>query len=203
MIKNIIFDMGGVLINFDRDLFIRRLGVSDEDSALLKKHVFLSIEWAMLDRGTLSDTQAAGIMSRKVPERLQEKVKELVLKWDEPLIEIEGMYDLIKELYGSGYNIYLLSNASFRQHEYWPRISSSRFFKDTLISSDVKLVKPQTEIYNLACRKFGIEASECVFIDDSIANAEGAVFAGMKGIVFHDPADLRAELIKLGVSISA
>ena len=59
MIKNIVFDMGNVIIRFDRDAFIDRFGVSEEDRRILLREIFLSPEWVMMDRGTLTDEQAA------------------------------------------------------------------------------------------------------------------------------------------------
>ena len=109
---------------------------------------------------------------------------------------------LIGELKSKGYGIYLLSNASYRQHEYWPRVPASRFFDGTLVSADVKLVKPQPEIYRLLCETFSLEPDECVFIDDAINNAEGAFLCGMHPIVFHDDVDeLRARLRGEGVEV--
>ncbi len=62
-----------------------------------------------------------------------------------PILEVDGMYELVKELKDRGYKVYLLSNASVRQHEYWPRIPAAELFDGKLISSDVHLVKPQPE----------------------------------------------------------
>ena len=196
MIKNIVFDMGQVLIRFDPQIFMERVGVPAEDRPLLRREVFQSVEWSRMDRGSLTDAQATEIIRGRVPERLWDAVDKLVAMWDRPILEIPGMYELVEELKSNGYNIYLLSNASLRQHEYWPRIPCSRFFDGTLISSDVKLVKPQPEIYLLLCMKFGLRAEECVFIDDNPANAEGAVRAGIPGVVFHGSAPLLRETLR-------
>ncbi len=200
MIKNVIFDMGNVLIRFDRDYFISRLGIEGEDRELLKREVFLSLEWARMDRGSLTDEEAAQSVCKRLPEHLHDAAKKLVGMWDRPILPIDGMYDLVKELKEAGYGIYLLSNASFRQHDYWPRIPGSEFFDDTFISCDHRLVKPQPEIYREMLKKFGLQAEECVFIDDVPANIEGAYFCGIPGIVFHgEAAALRKELRTLDV----
>ena len=202
MIRNIVFDMGGVLIRFDRDLFMERLGVPEEDKRLLMREVFLAPEWVMMDRGTLTDQQAGEIMCRRIPERLHEAVWKLVTFWDRPILEIEGMYDLVEELKGMGYGIYLLSNASIRQHDYWPRIPASKFFDGTLVSADVKLVKPMPEIYRKLFSTFSLNADECFFIDDSTANIEAALYVGMHGAVFfNDMARLRVDLNRAGVPV--
>lgn len=202
MVRNIVFDMGGVLIRFDRDFFMERLGVAEEDKRLLMREVFLAPEWVMMDRGTLTDEQAGEIMCGRIPERLHDAVWKLVSFWDRPILEIEGMYELIEELKALGYGIYLLSNASIRQHEYWPRIPASRFFDGKLVSADVKLVKPMPEIYEKLFSTFGLDRSECFYIDDSTANVEAALYVGMPATVFfNDMARLRAELRRAGVPV--
>ena len=202
MIKNIVFDMGNVIIRFDPELFMVRLGLAEEDRRLLKRELFVSLEWSRMDRGSLTDEEAAEIVCRRVPERLHDAVRRLVGMWDRPILPVEGMYDLVEELRGMGYGIYLLSNASFRQHDYWPRVPASKFFDGTLISADVKLVKPQPEIYLLLCDKFSLVPEECVFIDDSTSNAEGAYFCGINALVFHgDAHEMRLKLNELGVKV--
>ncbi len=202
MIKNIVFDMGNVIIRFDPELFMVRLGLAEEDRRLLKRELFVSLEWSRMDRGSLTDEEAAEIVCRRVPERLHDAVRRLVGMWDRPILPVEGMYELVEELRGMGYGIYLLSNASFRQHDYWPRVPASKFFDGTLISADVKLVKPQPEIYRLLCDKFSLIPEECVFIDDSTSNAEGAYFCGINALVFHgDAHEMRLKLNELGVKV--
>lgn len=202
MIKNIVFDMGNVIIRFDPELFMVRLGLAEEDRRLLKRELFVSLEWSRMDRGSLTDEEAAEIVCHRVPERLHDAVRRLVGMWDRPILPVEGMYELVEELRGMGYGIYLLSNASFRQHDYWPRVSASKFFDGTLISADVKLVKPQPEIYRLLCDKFSLVPEECVFIDDSTSNAEGAYFCGINALVFHgDAHEMRLKLNELGVKV--
>ena len=176
MIRNIIFDMGNVLIYYDPDAFLDRINLIDpEDRALLKREIYLSLEWSMMDRGSLTDDER-------------------------PILPVAGMEELVRELKHNGYSLYLLSNASYRQHVYWPEIPASELFDGTLISADVHLVKPQPEIYKLLCSRFSLKEEECVFIDDSTANAEGAVFSGMKAIVFHDDVkELRRKLHGFGV----
>ena len=202
MIKNILFDMGNVLIRFDQQYFIDRFGVTGEDAALLKREVFMSVEWVRMDRGTLSEAQAFEKIAPRLPERLRDVAWKLICMWDRPILPIEGMYGLVEELKGKGYGVYLLSNASVRQHEYWPRIEASRFFDGTLISADVHVIKPQREIYELCLEKFGLKAEECFFIDDAPANIEGAMCCGISGAVFHgDAALLRSQLRTAGVEV--
>lgn len=204
MIKNIIFDMGNVLMRFDPQYFIRKLGIEGEDAALLTRRVFRSLEWVRTDRGSLTEKEAAALMCQRIPERLHWAVEQLVCHWDEPILPMEGMEAVAAELKEAGYQLYLLSNAGFRQRDYWSRVPGSEYFQDTFISAEHKLVKPQPEIYREMLDTFRLNPAECVFIDDSPANIEGAFLCGIPGIVFHgDAKELRRELAAMGVRISA
>lgn len=203
MIRNILFDMGNVLIRFDRKLFLDRLDLSDTDKEVLLREVFASVDWAHMDRGTKTEATAWESMKQRLPQRLHKAAEELTFRWDEPLIPIDGMYELVEELKTKGYGIYLLSNASYRQHDYWPRIPASRFFDGTLISADEHVVKPQPEIYQLCLQRFGLKAEESFFVDDMALNVEGALYCGLSGAVFHgDVNRLRKDLRAAGVDVA-
>ena len=204
MIRNIVFDMGGVLITFDRKLFLDRLGLSPSDTTLLKNEVFLSVEWARMDRGSMTEETALESICRRLPAALHEPARRLIFSWDDPVLPIEGMEELVRELKSNGYHIFLLSNASFRLHEYWQKIPCHDAFEDILVSADEGLVKPQPEIYRRAFEKFGILPEESLYIDDLPANAEGAFFTGMASRVFHaDVPALRAWMRAQGVKVRA
>ena len=115
------------------------------------------------------------------------------------------MKALTDELYEKGYGLYLLTNAGPRQREYWPRFRASEHFPEERVyrSADVHLLKPDPAFFEGALEKFGLERAECVFIDDSAANAEGAQRVGLDAIVFFgDAARLRRELRERGVDVS-
>ena len=203
MIRNILFDMGNVLIRFDRQAFLDRLEVSPEDKQLLLERVFLSTEWVQMDRGTLDEPEAEARMGADLPERLHGAVHQLVSLWDQPMLPIDGMYELVEELKNAGCGLYLLSNASRRQHSYWPRIEASRFFDGTIISADEGIMKPSCEYFIRALNRFGLKAHECFFVDDMPANVEAAAFCGIPGTVFRgDAALLRRQLRAAGVNIT-
>lgn len=203
MIKNILFDMGNVLIHFDRQAFLDRLDISEADKQLLLREVFLSVEWVQMDRGTLAEPEAEVLMCRWLPEHLHDAVHQVVSCWDEPMLPIAGMAELVEELKHNGYGIYLLSNASIRQHEYWPKIPGWQFFDGKLISADEKVMKPHPDYYLRAMDRFGLVPGECFFIDDVSANIEGAMYCGIPGAVFHkDVPLLRSQLRAAGIPVS-
>lgn len=203
MIKNIVFDMGNVLIKFDPDIFIKKVGITNpDDIEILKREIYKSKEWSMMDRGSLTDEEASLIMENRLPDHLKSVAKKLTCEWDRPIMPIEGAEELIKELKDNGYKLYLLSNASVNQKNYWPNCPGSALFDGTLISSSIKHVKPEQEIYKAFVEKFNLNKEECVFIDDATQNIEAAEYFGIKGIVFHfDYNEVREKLKELGVKV--
>ena len=203
MIRNIVFDMGNVVIRFDPSYFMDRAGINDpEDRKLVLNELFLSVEWAQMDAGTLTEKTAEPLIMQRIPERLRETVRSLLFSWAYPRDMIPGMEDLIGRLKRAGYSIYLLSNASVLQHEYWPKFPVSRLFDGKLISCDVGIVKPCHRIYQVFTDRFSLNAEECLFIDDAAANVAGAIACGWQGIVFHGSSEELERKLKLaGVSV--
>ena len=202
MIKNIVFDMGGVLIEWNPARIITRLELPEEDGQLLRREVFSGVEWVMLDRGRLTEKEAMARIGARLPKRLHGAMERCVYWWKEELWPIRGMAELIAELDGLGYGIYLLSNATSALHEYFSRIPGSERFRGMLVSADWKLLKPQREIFEKLFSELGLERGECLFIDDYAPNIEGAGVAGMDGIVFfRDMARLRRDLRDRGVPV--
>ena len=203
MIKNIIFDMGGVLRVFDRAYFLSQFDLNDEDRKTLLNEVFLSVEWSMMDRGTLLDVEACQRVKNNLPDHLKDYADKLVLHWEDLSYPMPGMADLVKELKDNGYGIYLLSNASKRLYDYWPKLPCHEYFDGMIVSSDYKVVKPQNEIYQLLNTKFNLSLNECLFIDDMTINVEGAIYNGLEAIVFHgDVKELRKKLVDKGINVS-
>ena len=202
MIRNVVFDMGGVLIAWDPDRIVARLGLSEEDSRLLRREVFQSVEWVCLDRGSLSEQQALESMGRRLPERLHKAALRCIFWWKDELWPVPGMAELIAELDSLGYGIYLLSNATSALHGYFCRIPGSEHFRGHIVSADWKLLKPQHEIYEKLLSAYQLDPAECLFLDDYPPNIEGARCCGMEGLVFYqDMARLRRDLRSLGVKV--
>lgn len=205
MIKNILFDMGNVLIRFEPKRYVKNAGLSESDQQLMLRELYGSIDWIELDRGTIDEAEIIERVTARVGEHLRGVVEKLVRHWDRPELPVEGMKELTAELYEKGYGLYLLTNAGPRHREYWPRFAASEHFLEDRIyrSADVKLLKPDPAFFEGALEKFGLDRRECVFIDDSATNAEGAQRVGLDAIVFFgDAARLRRELRERGVDVS-
>lgn len=201
MIRNIVFDMGKVLIHWDPDMFMDHYNLTAEDRMLLRRELFGSIEWVQLDRGAVSEETALESVCKRLPERLHAIAWELATDWWKwPIVPMEGIEDLIRELKGNGYAIYLLSNANRPLRAHFSRLPGADCFSGMVISAEEKVIKPQPEIYKTLYSRYNLVPEESVFIDDLSVNCEGAVNTGMNAIVFRaDVAALRKDLRRMGL----
>ncbi len=195
MIRNIVFDMGNVLIKFApldylNQTFKDKLAIEE-----VYRELFCKEEWIELDRGTLTEKEALVSVCARIPA-YSEYVKQAMTGWFIERKPIEGMYELVRDVKQKGYRIYLLSNASPRIYEYKDKIPAINFFDGYLISCDIKVNKPDREIYEALLRKYDLIAQECIFIDDLQRNIEGAKAVGIQGHVFQGAAELRQFFIR-------
>lgn len=203
MIRNIVFDMGQVLIRWRPEEMLERFDLSQEEKTMLLQELFWSPEWIAQDRGIITEADMIARVSARLPETLHGTVEEVIKAWYVwHLTPMPGMAELVRKLKEKGYGIYLLSNASTALRGYFPRIPGSECFDGLMVSAEEKLLKPQHEIYERLYERFGLVPEQCVFIDDSPANIEGAMLTGMQGIVFRgDTERLRRELLALGIGV--
>lgn len=199
MLKNLILDMGNVMLEFTPDRFIEAIGITDpEERSLLHREVFQSLEWAQMDWGVLEEQQAAAQILPRLPEKLQEKARFLICSWDTLSRPVAGMAELVRECKAAGLGIYLLSNASCRLQDYWQKIPGHEFFDGITISAFLGMIKPNPEIYRYVLQTYGLKAEECLFVDDLPVNVAGALQAGMSGFIYRgDIQALRNEIASL------
>ena len=204
MIRNIVFDMGNVLIRFEPGYFMDAAKVYDPaDRKTLYKELFHSAEWALMDLGVLSEETAEPLVLSRIPDHLKEAARYLLSHWWESRACIPGMEELLRHLKEADYRLYLLSNASVSQHIYWPTFSLSKWFDGKLISCDYGIVKPDPEIYRLFIQKFSLKQEECLFIDDQPANIAAAMQCGWSGIVFQgDAEELKKKMESSGIRVN-
>lgn len=185
MIKNIVFDMGNVLISYNPERYIEKYcGDDEDDKRLLLQEVFQGVEWIRTDRGTMTDEEAVMSICRRVPHRLHKTVEALFCHWHEDIPPVAGMEELILRLKEAGYRIYILSNTCRNYHSFRKRLPAIEYFDGEFISADWRLLKPSREIYQTFCSHFRLVPAECFFIDDMPANIEGAMEIGMNGFIF-------------------
>ena len=201
-IKNVVFDMVGVLMRFDTEGYYRAHDIAPGDREILSREVFRSLEWAIQDRGAISEADAAAAICGRVPARLHGAVRDFVYRQNRAILPVEGMAALLRDLKGAGCKLFLLSNTSVAYHRFRSGIPGMECFDGEMVSADVGLVKPDPTIFRLAFERFGIVPGESAFIDDTPINAEAAHHLGMRAFVFNgDVNGLRAWMGKLGIEM--
>lgn len=188
MIKNIVFDMGKVLVEYDSMRVCKHFIENVHDRKRVCTAVFVSPEWVMLDMGVMTEEAALSSMCSRLPERLHEAAGQCFWHWHEYCMEtIAEMGTLIRELKARGFGIYLCSNASVRLLSCAQQvIPAAELFDGMLFSAQVKCMKPQKEMYEHLFARFSLKPEECFFIDDLALNIEGARACGMDGYCFAD-----------------
>lgn len=184
-VKNIIFDMGGVLADFDPDRSLRN-HFSESEIQLVKENTYLSPEWREMDRGTLTVEEAVGIMCARLPENLRGEARLMIIDRETEMPPLECTYPVVEKLKQNGYKIYLLSNCPMWFYEFKHSVPAFRFFDGFIVSAEYNQIKPDEDLYYTLFKKFGLIPSECFFIDDSAANIETGIRLGMKGHCFWD-----------------
>ena len=185
MIKNIIFDLGNVLIRFKPEEFINK-NIKEEYREKFFNVVFKGQEWADLDRGVLEYNDAIKIFSEKIPEcslEIKKFFDNYILDALEP---IEKNIEIMKSLKGK-YKLYVLSNFHYPAFDYiFKNWEFFKYFDGKIVSGHCKLLKPEKEIYKLLCSTYSLKPDECVFIDDTKVNIESAEKFGIRGIHLTD-----------------
>lgn len=204
MIRNMIFDMGQVLIRWTPDDVLSPYALTQEQKELVKLELFRSVEWIQQDRGIITEEKVVEAVCSRLPRSFHQVVASVVFGWHKRYLEpMPGMAELVRELKKEGYRIFLLSNASLTLRDYFDRIPGAECFEALMVSAEEKLLKPQHEIYERLYEKFSLNPAECFFIDDSPANIEGAILTGMQGTVFtNDVERLRRDLNRVGIRCS-
>lgn len=188
MIKNIVFDMGKVLLNYDADRVCRQYMTDEAERKEVSMAVFASQEWLLLDMGVIPEEEALRRMQSRLDTEHKKEMAALCLEhWHEyNMWPVEGMREVVESLKKRGYGLYLCSNASLRLLSCYSVIPGIEYFDGLLFSAEVKCVKPQKEMYLHLFERFALKPEECFFIDDLSYNIEGARACGMDGYCFED-----------------
>lgn len=194
MIRNIIFDLGNVLLDFVPDSYLEKLGYKGDIKDKLKAEIFETEEWLMLDRGTITQEEAVQKWQQRNPD-LKDEIADVMAEWETILTLKEGTAEILESLAEKDYNLYILSNFHHKAFKY---VSSKydffNYFDGRVISADIGLIKPEAEIYEHLLNKFNLKAEATIFIDDSKANIKAALQKGIRVIHFKNAERLEEEL---------
>lgn len=199
MIKNIIFDVGNVLVDFCWRELMEDLGFPKDLQGIFEKTVFGSHWWEELDRGIVDEDKVVNMLRKDNSAHFDEF--DLIWANRDKLVKpydyTAGMIDTLK---ARGFQVYLLSNYPKTLFELHTKSGCFPFIDKIdgkVVSGFVKLVKPEKEIYEYLLNAYDLKAEECVFLDDRKDNIEAAKTIGMNGILFEGYEQAWAELERL------
>jgi 2-haloacid dehalogenase len=195
----VVFDLGGVLIDWNPRYLYRKL--FDDEAAM---EAFLadvvSPEWNGQQDSGRTWAEAVEVLAREHPEQ-RDLIAAYWHRWQETLGDaIAPTVQILEELRGTGVRLYALSNWSAETFPVArPRYPFLESFDGIVISGEEKVAKPDPRIFRHLLERYGLEPAATVFIDDSEANVRAAAAQGLIALRFEDAAMLRRDLVRLGL----
>jgi HAD superfamily hydrolase (TIGR01509 family) len=173
-IRNIVFDLGNVLISYNPEDFHLKKGDSAEDTELFISDVYRSPEWQLIDKGEMTVEEAILSIATRSTLTAPEIARIFKLR-EELLFAIDQNTSLLKRLKKARFGLYYISNFP---HDMFDVLSKKydffRFFDGGIYSASVKVLKPDPEIYRRLIKDYQLNASESLFIDDLQKNIDSA-----------------------------
>ena len=192
--KALVFDFGGVLVDWNpHHLYDSYFGSKEKATWFLEN--ICTNEWNSQMDGGKPFCQGVAELSAQYPEYAKD-IEAYFNRWIEMMgTEIEGMYGLLQEYKAKGYTLLGLTNWSSETFcqvkDVYPIF---KLLDGMVVSAEEHCIKPSPRIYQILLERFGLNASDCVFIDDRQPNIDGADAVGMTGILFTSAHDLREKL---------
>jgi HAD superfamily hydrolase (TIGR01509 family) len=192
--RNVIFDIGGVLLDWNPDRILEGYYADPAERAVMKQAVFLHADWLALDRGALSEPQLLERIRARAGRALPE-LTGLFAAVRESLQPKPESVALLQALAVRGTPLYCLSNMPANTYAYLrQRFDFWALFRGIVISGAVQMVKPEPGIFAYLLGRYGLHAAHTVFVDDHAPNVQAAQDLGLHTVLFRDAAQCGREL---------
>lgn len=205
MIKNIIFDLGNVIINYDQQAIIERFAKTDDEKEYLMENNFKAPEWKRIDLGEIDNNEAIRIISERHNNKYKYLTEEFWHNWYKEQDINDDIVAIATKLKDKGYNIYVLSNMANETYNYFKHIDFFKLCNGIIISAQEHIKKPDERIFKILLERYDLKAEECLFIDDDDTNRsyETANKLGILGrkVIPNDCNDIKRMLEEFGVLI--
>lgn len=195
MIKQVIFDLGRVLFEWEPKLLAQELAQEDESFQHEVWKITTHPTWLEFDLGNLNTPDLIKIHSEQFPAKTLELFMERVPHILKPIPEGLRLVEAAKE---RGLKKYILSNMSHDfYHHLMKTYSFLHDFDGSIYSCHLNLAKPDPEIYQAILKEYQLKPEECLFVDDIPENIEGAKAMGIQALVFTKSENTYREFLKL------
>ncbi len=193
-ITAIIFDFGNVLVKWDAHALYKRFFPNPEAVDSFLREIRFP-EWNAHQDAGRSFKEGIAELSVRFPQ-YAELIQAYDTHWDKSITQVfDGTVEIVRSLKQAGWPLYMLSNFSAEKFPLMQqRYDFLQLFDDVIISGEHKLIKPDPAIYHLTLNRIKRQASECLFIDDSLPNIETARKLGFHTIHFQSPEQLEKDL---------
>ena len=201
MIKNIIFDLGNVLLNFQPEILVNELTNDIERTKIFIQKIIHNKIWVELDKGIYTLEEAFNIYTAQFPEEL-EIIIPFFKRWIDYLTPIQKNVEILKELKKRGHRIFILSNAMVEAYDVVrERYDFFSLVDGQIISGIEKVGKPEIEIYKLLINRYGLIPEESLYLDDVLSNLRPAKKLGFNTIWVRPQTEIQEELKRFGITI--
>ena len=201
MIRNIVFDIGGVLADFRIKEFLMEKGFDGPMIKRILKASVMSPYWGRFERGEITEEEALQGFASSDPE-IAEHLRKAFSSIEGMLTIRDYAIPLVKALKESGLGVYYLSNYSKKAYdECAGSLEFMPYMDGGLVSFLAGKTKPDPEMYRMFLERYLLQADECVFVDDTEENVKAAKAIGFTGIEFHGPEELMLALKGLGIHV--
>lgn len=205
MIKNIIFDLGNVIINYNQKKIINNFTEKEEEIKYIYDEIFHAPEWTLMDLGDITNDEAIEIINKRNEFKYEKLTQEFLHEWYKKQPINRDIVEIAKILKNNGYNLFVLSNMANQTYEYFKNDEFFSLCTGIVISAHEHVKKPDEKVYRLLLNRYNLNAEECLFIDDddSGKNYETANRIGIKGrrIMPNQAEDVKKLLLEFGVKI--
>ena len=186
MIKNIVFDIGNVLLKYDPQSVVVKNFPNEIDSLSLTTKIFKSQIWYDLNLGKITEEEAIGLYVQSLNIE-KNKIAKVMHDIKHSLVPINGSIELLDNFFNRGFSIFSITD-NVKEIVQFLRTKYDFFqkFKGIIVSAEVGFLKPDEKIYRCLLEKYNLKPKETVFIDDVIQNINGVTKIGIHGIHFTD-----------------
>ena len=184
MIKNIIFDVGKVLVSYQWQPYLNTFGFDADTYSRVEKAIFLNPDWILGDMGTVTPEEWLNLMITKDPE-LEETIRKVFEGFGAVIEKYPYTDKWIQFFKNQGYHLYYLSNFPEDLHDKaYEQLKFLDDFDGGIFSWKVKCIKPDEKIYKLLLEQYHLKPEECLFYDDTAVNIEAAKKLGINTVLF-------------------
>lgn len=183
MIKNIVFDIGNVILEGKPSDCLEYYDIENQKKEIIKKIVFENKKWKELDYGRLNFEEYFKIVSPELPENLKKCAKEILLSSMKKRKINDEIMKLIKTLKTNGYKIFILSDNNIDTYDHLKTTELDKYIDEWYISAHYNATKSDSKLFEIFLNESNIKANESYFIDDKRINIEKAKNLGMEGFV--------------------